>query len=226
MPQPPPPLPMAGNAFNPRTVLIGCVAVLGIFAVVGAGTMAGLFFMVKSAVEGMTEDAPRPLPAVALDAETLDALRARVEDFAQGRGGPALLLDANDLNGLIAIAGDRGPLDWLRVEIEDDRVFGQISLPLRRLGAEGFGLGDRYLNGRVALDVRFDQGYLNVFIQDIQVKDKPVPGDILDAISQQNLARELAVDGKSPGEWLKDVERIEIRDGRVKLLRRGAASTV
>lgn len=210
---------MAGNPFNPRTLLIGCLVLIGLFTFIGVGTMAGLFFMVKSSIEGMTEEAPRPMPAMSLDDADLDALRARFDAFLNGDGPPTIALDSEEVNGLIHLMGEEGPGEWLRAEIEGDQLFAQISLPLARLGADAFGLGARYLNGRVGLDVRLEEGRLSAFIRKIELGDRPVPEDILDGISQQNLAGEFTRSLDARDAVLRRIERLEIRDGRVVLHR-------
>jgi hypothetical protein len=211
---------MASGPFNPRSILLGCVALVGLLAVLGTGTVAGLFFMVKSSVEGMTEEAPRPMPPVTMDAPALDALKAHFDAFLAADGPATLELDAEAINGLMLLAGDRGPVDWLRVELEGDQLFGQISLPLHRLGAEAFGLGNRYLNARVALDARFEDGRLNVFIRDIQLGDTPIPEDILAAISQQNISGQFTTANQERDAILSRIGRIEVRDSRVVLTRK------
>lgn len=218
-------LPMVESPINPRTCLLGCLAFAGLMVLaLGAGSF-GLYFVVKGAVQGMTDEAPRPLPTTTLSPEEVADARARVDAFiagANGSGGPAsLTLTADELNGLLHEAGDEGPGAWVYVGIENDQLYGELSLPMRELGTNALGLGERYLNGRVAFDVKVVDGRLSIFMASLEVKDKKVPEDIMARLQAQDLTIHLQGLPQMVSR-LGPLDRVEFKDDTVTLVRKRA----
>src|SRR5690606_1068141 len=133
------------------------------------------------------------------------------------QNGPATLsLTADQINALLQDAGDAGPGAWVRVAIEADQAFAELSLPMRELGTEAMGLGDRYLNGRATLDLRVQHGRLAIYMTGLKVPDRDVPEDIMNRLRQQNFAIHLrglpaatAALGKLDG--------VAVHDGKITL---------
>lgn len=218
-------LPMVESPINPRTCLLGCLGLVGLLVLALAAGSFGLYIVVKSAVQGMTDEAPRPLPTTTLSPEQVADARARVDAFIAGANnsaGPATLtLTADELNGFLHEAGDDGPGAWVYVGIENNQLYGELSLPMRELGTNALGLGERYLNGRVTFDVKVTDGRLAIFMADLEVKGKSVPEDILARLQAQDLTMHLEGLPQMVSR-LGPLDRVEFKDNTVTLVRNTA----
>ena len=87
-------------------------------------------------------------------------MHARVDAFRKaldsGKPSEPLVLDSDDINVLIADNPDLQ--DKVHVDIEGDKVNGQVSFPLEGIGLPAF--KGRYLNGKATLKVSLEDGFL------------------------------------------------------------------
>ena len=171
-------------------LLTGCAAtfLLMIGLVIGSG-VAGYFF-VKSQITKYTAEAPRDLPEVEYSPEEIQDITNRVETFKKSleKGDtppPPMILTANDINALISQQEQlRGRVF---VKVDDGQVTADVSFPLDDIpGAQG-----RYFNGSVSANVSLENGVLIVTLADAEVKGQKVPQQIIDAMSKENLAKDV-----------------------------------
>ncbi len=188
----------------------------------------GLFFLValllgvltvrwiRNQVIAYTDAAPMTLPKVEMPQPELQALNQRVTAFGdaleQGKSAEPLTLTERELNALLTLKPEMKQIaDKVHVALTNDRVKGQISIPLENFS--WFGRG-RYLHGEATFQVSLQNGVLNVVAEDVKVKGKPLPESFMAALRAQNLAQD-AYKRPENAEVLSKLESIEIKDGRV-----------
>ncbi len=208
------------NQTKPRGCFFyGCLiaVILTLLAVVGGGIAAYLGYRsLVNFVIPYTDTAPTPLPMVEMPPEQAKELHARVDAFwaALDSGKPTepLVLDSDDINVLIADNEDLR--DKVHVDIEGDKVKGQVSFPLEGIGLPAF--KGRYLNGKATLKVSLEDGFLRVTVDALEVKGKPVPSSFVDQLRAKNLAEDASRNPKN-AEAIQKLESIRVVDGKVIL---------
>jgi hypothetical protein len=197
----------------------GCLfaIILTLLAVVGGGI--AVFMLYRYAVNTAlpyTDTAPTPLPKVEMPPEEAKELHARVDAFREaldsGKPSEPLVLDSDDINVLIADNPDLR--DKVHVDVEGDKVNGQVSFPLEGIGLPAF--KGRYLNGKATLKVSLEDGFLRVTLDALEVKGKPVPANFIDQLRSKNLAEDVARNPEN-AEAIRKLESIKVVDGKVIL---------
>ena len=196
----------------------GCLslAVLGLLFIVLA--VVG-YFVVKSTVARWVNDYTETTPVLVEKVEyppaKMDALRAQLTAFndalARGTNEMELVLTADDLNALISQEKELQGKVFVRV---DDRIKGELSLPLEDIGP--LKLKGRYLNGAVVFKVSLANGALDVRLDDVTVKGKPLPGMLFSEFKKQNLAQNFQNDSQTATN-LARLDSIQITNGTVIL---------
>ena len=192
------------------TVFALLMVILGIF---------GYYFFKSTSkrwIQDYTETAPAEIEKVEYTRDQMDALLVRVAGFKEaldrGTNLLELLLTADDLNALIN--GERELKDKLFVRIDDDKIKGEVSMPLQDLGP--FKLNGRYLNGTASFKVAMKNGVLDVRLLDVQVKGKPLPAMVLNEFKKNNLAQNYQKDPKIAADIAR-FETVQITNGTVIL---------
>jgi len=204
------------------TILAVLVVVMGL---VGFFVVRGMY---NRAVNEYTSTTPQAIESVAYTPAELDALQARMKQFQkaldQGKAGEELVLNAKDLNILIAEEPTVKDLKGkLFVMIEDDRIKGKVSIPLRDIG--WFKLSGRYLNGLAAFRVALEGGKLDVRLEEVEVNGKPLQnsrllGPIVTEMKNKNLAEDYQRDTRQ-SDNIRKFDTIQIKDGKVILKTKG-----
>jgi len=201
----------------------GCltVAIISLAALIGLGI--GGYVLYKKAGELVvqyTGAEPMELPPTRYTPVEEEQFRARLDAFAKGlaAGEPSvpLVLKGEDLNMLLASNPDLATFaKGVRLKVEGDEIHGIVSLKLGDLGAPFF--RDRYLNGEASFQVELEDGRLSVRPSRIVVNGEPLPAESLAALREQNLAEGVNQNANLQA-TLKKLERIEIRDGAVRVV--------
>jgi len=194
----------------------GCIVGIVLMLMLLAGVLFGLH-QFKKVMNQFTDSKPMALPAVSLSASELDALHQRVNTFSNavssGKSASPLVLNSDEINALIADNPGATNLGGkVYVSVQDDKVKAQVSLPMSATGFRIF--KGRYLNGDATLNVSLRQGNLAVFINDINVKGKPLPGVYMQPIRQINWA-EGANTNRNASSALNKIQAIEVKDGKL-----------
>ena len=197
----------------------GCLslAVLGLLAIV-LGVVG--YFVVKSTAARWINDYTETTPALVEKAEyptaKMDALRAQLANFKTALDKRAnqieLVLTPDDLNALIA--QEKELKDKLFVRIDGSRVQGDVSMPLQDIGP--LKLKGRYLNGTVTFKVALANGVLDVRLDDVKVKGKPLPGVLMNEFKKQNFAQNMQNDPQTAANIAK-FESVQITNSTVIL---------
>lgn len=200
----------------------GC---LGLVAAVllGIVILGGTYWFLKKQssrwIEEYTETTPALVEKLEYSREQMKVLQGRLANFKQaldkGDDSTELVLTADDLNALISDeAKARGRLF---VRIEEERITGDVSWPLENIGP--LKLQGRYLNGTATFKAALENGVLDVRVQEVLVKAKPLPGVLLSELKKHNLAQEHQKDPKVAADIAK-FESIQVTNSRIVLRNR------
>jgi hypothetical protein len=211
---------------KPGCFFYGCLILVILMVIVGVGAGFGVWYVAKrvtAVLEEYTDTAPLEVPASEMSQASYASLEDRVREFGDGlkAGRPVepLKLAAEDLNALLA----RSPAlaewkDRVHVQFEGSEVRARLSLPLDQLGELPMlkALRGRYLNGEAALGVGMAAGQLDVRLKALQVKGKPLPIEVLQALREQNLA-EAANQDPAKAATLGRLSNVAVEDGQLVL---------
>lgn len=201
-----------------KKLAIGCLTVIALAVVGGFLGYRGVKGFIHKLADQYTENAPAQLPTVEVSEQEAAALLERVDAFSKAlkAGGTVseLSLTARDINVLI----QKNP-GWsstggkVYVTIENDRLHGEASIPLDKLG--GF-LKGRWLNGSGTFRVETAAGRLLVFMDSLSVRGKPVPEQFMAGIRNKNLAEDATKKPES-ATLLQKLDSITVRDGKLNI---------
>ncbi|MCX6907290.1 MAG: hypothetical protein NTY01_04525 [Verrucomicrobia bacterium] len=208
----------------------GCLTsiVIAVLLVIGV-CVAGYYGLSKFANLALayTDTEPMTLPAVQVDPAVYAALQKRVQEFKTvvDAGKPATLaLTADELNMLVA--GDKNAAQWkgrVWFEIKGNDIKGQLSMPLDFVSSVP-GLGKfkgRYLNGAASVQATMALGVLVVRLQSLEVKGKPLPDELMAALSRENLAKD-ATRNRETAAFLARLADLTVQDGKLILTGKAA----
>jgi hypothetical protein len=182
----------------------------------------GGYFLITGQVKKYTAETPMELPKVEFTAEQMSELQGRIDKFKHALDeelpSEDLVLTADDINALI------NEEEKLRgrayVAIKDGKVTGDISVPTDMIP----GGKERFFNASATFEVTMENGVLVVTLADAEVKGEKVPQEVIDAMSQENLAKDLYKDPKNAA-MIRRFDKIEIEDDKIILkLRRNDQS--
>jgi len=198
-----------------KKMCFGCLTVVLLLAVGGFLAYRGVKGALVRMTAQYTEAAPVELPAVTpLPEAERNALYQRVDAFAKAvRAGEArqIGLTAREINALVQKSPELA--GRLHVEIDGDRIRGDASVPLDQIVDAGF-LKGRWLNGSVGLSVSTVAGRLVVFMDELSVRGKPVPAQMMSMLRTKNLA-EKAMENPKAAAVLRRIESVRVEDGRI-----------
>jgi hypothetical protein len=199
----------------------GCLFSLILAAAVALLLVIVFFFLYRFAsqkISKYTDTVPMAIPAPDMPEEEVKALKERVDAFkkAVDEGEESTLtLTGPELNALIN--SDDDMKGRAAVDIEGEQLKGQVSIPFPFPG-----LGQRYLNGKASLKASLVDGVLIVTLQELEVKGKPLPPEVMSQLRAENLAQEAYKDPDN-AKILRKIKSLEIKDGRVTIRSRTAA---
>lgn len=100
------------------------------------------------------------------------------------------------------------------VNIKDDQIEGQVSIPLDEVGEFAKG---RYLNGSAVFDVGLAAGRLLVFVDSVEVKGKPLPDALMQQLRADNLAKNVNSE-QDVSSFVDKLESITVENGEVRVV--------
>jgi len=206
----PPPPPKSGCG----CWVWGCLSLV-LVVVVGGGVVGWFGYrFVGNQIQHYTSETPQVLPIVEYDEETMVVLETRFEDFRtklkDGEPTDDLVLTADDINAMISNNKDLKGKAFVR--IEEGQIKGDVTIP-----TDGIPLaGGRFLNASATFDVSMDNGVLIVNLADAEVKGEKVPEQFLNAMRQENLAKNL-YDDVETAKTFRRIESVVVEEGKVVL---------
>jgi hypothetical protein len=203
----------------------GCITCIVLFLIVAiTGFFAARYALNKitAFVERYTETAPMALPKTQMAEAEYQLLDKRVTAFTDAlrarKPVPPLELTSEEINALIANQPDWKQLKGkVFVKIEDDKIKGQVSLPMDDFANRMPGLSrlkGRFLNGSAAFKASLTNGVLSVTLQSVEVKGQSPSGQTMATLQGINFAQNTAQDAKT-SEALGKLESIEVKDGKL-----------
>ena len=209
-----------------KYIALGCLFASVLLIVGGFFAYRGIMKVVTDLAEEYTDLQPRTLPQVQVSESVAEATVARVDEFEEaveeGNATQPFYLTSEEINQLIyhhprwkALAGR------VYVTIENDRVKGEVSIPLDEisipLGEVGEFLKDRYLNGSAVFNIILTGGRLLIFVDSVEVKGKPLPEELMQHLRSENLAKEVENDEELRA-FIEKLESITVEDGRLRIV--------
>lgn len=208
----------------------GCIIaiVLALLLLIAIGLFAFLAYRwVGAIVEEYTATTPRPLPAVQMPADQRKTLNERVEAFKaalmEDRPTGPLVLSSDDLNVLIENNPKLNLKGKVYVTIEQDKLKGQVSLPLSDIPSFGLTRG-RYLNGEAEFNIRLEDGEPFLTIRSLEVNGKRPSDEMMRSLKGQNLIKDMKLDPES-AKALHRLDNIVVKDGKLIITARDVAKT-
>ncbi len=203
---------------KPRSFLFYAAVVAGVLLLASVLTTGALALYARSMIIAYTDAAASPMPVAELATADYEALEKRVEAFRTSLRDsseiPELVLSADEINALLARKSDATDRvsDMLRITVEGDKIGGQVSLPLDKIG---FPLpAGRFLNGSATFKITMENGVLIVTAESLTLKGQPVSQALMDQLKNENLARNAYRKPKT-AEILRKIESIQVKDGRI-----------
>jgi hypothetical protein len=197
----------------------GCLSLVVLSLVLVLIGYLGYRRLITWVVTEYTDTKPELIESVEVSPAQFQALQKRVADFKAALDGQKvsqeLRLTAEDINALIA--NDPGAKQFknkLFVMIDGDRVSGKVSWPLDDIWRSK--LKGRYLNGVATFKTSLESGVLLVTLEDLKVKGKPLPAQMLAQFKNQNLAQDVQHDAET-ARTIQKFDSIQVTNGAVVL---------
>ncbi|MXY48468.1 MAG: hypothetical protein F4Y38_04105 [Gemmatimonadetes bacterium] len=194
----------------------GCLSAIILLAVIAG---AAYYFILQASDELVdTYTSPEPLDFARAEEGRDEALSVidRFRDFVialeRGEETGSFSLSADDINALLEYEDLLREFHGMaRVDIQDDRLLAEISVPLDLFNERFEG---RYLNGTGDISVEMRDGRLEVNIDRLEVGGRNIPEEFMNEIRKNNLVETLLQD-HSLERFMGLVKSVKVEDGRV-----------
>ncbi len=195
---------------------LGCIGALVLMLVIVVGGLLGLYYARKM-FNDFTDAQPLPLPQVRVPQAEIDRVEGRLDTFRQALGAakPAapLILTGEELNVLIAADPDFIAFkDKFYVALSNDKINGQLSLPMEALGLSIF--HGRYFNGTGTFSIALQNGRVRLIALNLLAKGRPVVDVYLNEIRKHNLAESFNNQPRVKA-TLERLREIRVTDGKL-----------
>jgi hypothetical protein len=204
----------------------GCLtfSILVVIAIVFAGT--GLYFGYKNVSSTLTEIADSEPVRVNTESYSEEEVQTTMEKIGRfleatkaDRPVEPLVLSAREINSLIQTEEGLAPFrDRVKVDFEGDRVKALISTPLTI-----FNMPDKYLNGQASVRIGQGKKGVELYLEEIRVKDRTLPSAIMALLREKDLVEELRKDAENQ-EFLEHLDRIQLQNGKLIIYGKGAST--
>ena len=194
----------------------GCLSAIILLAVIAG---AAYYFILQASdelVETYTSPEPRDFARAEEGRDEVLSVIDRFRDFVialeRGEETESFSLSADDINALLEYEDLLREFHGMaRVDIQDDRLLAEISVPLDLFNERFEG---RYLNGTGELSVEMRDGRLEVNIDRLEVAGRNLPEEFMNEIRKNNLVETLLQD-PSLERFMGLVKSVKVEDGRV-----------
>jgi len=195
----------------------GCFGIGCLVVVIVGGIVLGLLgfagWQVYQGALGFTEEGPRELPQVEVDPGHFNELQQRLTAFEQMEGDAQLRLSAEDLNQFVHNSPQlQEARDAVYFEIADGITYSQVSIPLTQVPF----MSDRWVNGRLGLQLSIQDGQPTVRVESLTVGGKPAPSAFMDQVQKQDLGQDL-MQNPEVAKALKGVKSLNVEGNEIIL---------
>ncbi len=194
----------------------GCLSAIILLAAIAG---AAYYFILQASdelVETYTSPEPRDFARVEEGRDEALSVIDRFRDFAialeRGEETGSFSLSADDINALLEFEDLLREFHGMaRVDIRDDRLLAEISVPLDLFNERFEG---RYLNSTGELSVEMKDDRIEVTIDRLEVGGQNIPEEFMNEIRKNNLVETLLQD-PSLDRFMGLVKSVKVEDGRV-----------
>ncbi|MXX03926.1 MAG: hypothetical protein F4X08_00775 [Gemmatimonadetes bacterium] len=194
----------------------GCLSAIILLAVI----VGAAYYFILQASDELVDTYTSPEPRDFARAEegrdealsVIDRFRDFVIALERGEETESFSLSADDINALLEYEDLLREFHGMaRVDIQDDRLLAEISVPLDLFNERFEG---RYLNGTGELSVEMRDGRLEVNIDRLEVGGRNIPEEFMNEIRKNNVVETLLQD-PSLERFMGLVKSVKVEDGRV-----------
>ena len=194
----------------------GCLSAIILLAVIGGAAYYFILQVSDKLVDAYTSLEPRVFTRAEEERDETLSVIDRFRDFVialeRGEETESFSLSADDINALLEYEDlVREFHGMARVDIRDDRLLAEISVPLGLFNERFEG---RYLNGTGELSVEMRDGRLDVNIDRLEVGGRDIPEEFMNEIRKNNLVENL-LQNPSVERFMGLVKSVKVQDGRV-----------
>jgi len=203
----------------------GCLGSIALLIVGVVLVYFGVRYAVKVALDTYTDDKPTVFAESNMSSEDVQSLENRYDEFRksvdQGLPAEPLELDTEEVNHLIETDPAFNKLkDKFRVQITQDKIRGTISIPAD-MAIEVFPdipniemLRGRYFNATVDLRLVLRNEELAVYLEDLSVKGKQIPSDVLTRLKNRDLIKDDRISGQLKRQF-GQLRNITVKNGKI-----------
>lgn len=212
------PAPLVAPAKEGRGCWFWGCSILAVLMLLAAACAAFVTYTAYSYVYDFTADAPMDIPVFEPKREQVEEVVARVKTFQDDidAGRPAeIALTQDDINSLIVTNEELRELLPGKVffEVVGDGLGVVVSAPMDRIP----GFSGRYLNGRLSLAAKMENGNLDVRVKEFRlIGDRMLTEQELGALKKVNLAEEAMKDPEFQ-KSIKGIQELTIEDSTILL---------
>jgi len=230
--QPIPPAPRNTGKSNSTTCLVvGCSVVGGLVlvAIIGTFIAIGVFGeqLAGMVIEEFTTTEPIEMPEVDMAEDEYAALRERVDLFGErldkGEPAPALELTADEINALFQKHPEFENMPVIAyVRIEDNRIKGDVSVPVDKFVPGIEAAAGRYINGSGTFTASLSNGQLEVYADQLSWNGEAIPEPQMSQFRQENLAADAMNDPEARA-FFDKLDSISVEDEKLVLVPKNLA---
>ena len=202
-----------------KFVMIGCLSIIVLLVIGGLIAFFGIRSYMSNLLEKYTETEPRALPELTFSEAEAQRVVARMDAFKKAveESTPTepLVLTGDEVNMLIHHHPQWKPLAGkVYVTIEEDKIQGQVSVSLEEFGEF---IKGRFLNGSAIFNVGLTAGRLFVFVESVEVKENPLPDELMQKLRSKNLAEDADPDPELTA-LIEKLESITVENGKLHIV--------
>jgi hypothetical protein len=190
----------------------GCLSGVILTVALLVAALIGIHILRKAFLD-YTDTAPMAMPATGLTPAQAAEIQQRchkfLDDLSAGKTVEPLALAGNEIDALLTSTNAaQNPLsEHARLSVEGDHLKGDVSFPIR----------GRYLNGSGTFAVSLQNGVLNLNVQTLTVKGKPLPASFMNGLRMQNFASGMQNDTNLAA-IVSRLQTIQVKDGKLLLV--------
>ncbi len=190
----------------------GCITLIVLFILSGTVVYFGFKKLIETYVVQYSSDTQLQLTTVQVRPGDVAEVENRIQSFSaaidKGENPEPLVLSEKDIN--VYLQKESFLKDAIHVSIVNDVVKFALSFPLAELGHPG-----KFINAHGDFKGIYKNGRLEVNLLSFDIKDQPLSEQALKEIQGHNLAENIEQQNPKLGEFLRKLETIEVKDGKI-----------
>lgn len=202
----------------------GCLVALLVAGILGYLAWVKTKEFTGKVLDEFTDKDPVTFVAPEVDQATIDGVITKFDEFrtamTEGRDAAPLMLSGDEINLLIHHHPDwKGFAGHTSVEIVEDQLKGQLSIPLDEMGPLMKG---RYLNGTATIRLELEDGVVTGFIDQVEVAGHAAPPEMIRQLQTENIFDNAQNDPETR-DMMRSLESIKIEEGQIIIVPKPAS---